>query len=119
MANFDLLKIKNVKYTELDSAIKSKSDNGLVKTRIPYTKIRKVFTLKPVTYSTFEEFSELKNLWDAVRDVTAFVWNHPTEKDAYSNPKQSTVRFRDKIEWEQDASTNNFYQISEFTLEEV
>lgn len=119
MANFDLFKIKKIKVKELDTAIKSSSDNGTVKTRAPYTKIRKSFTVTPITYSTDAEFAEFKALWDAVRTVTPFVWNHPTELNDLLLPKQYTVRFKDAPEWEQDAALGNYFQVSEFILEEV
>jgi len=119
MANFDIFQIKKVKETELDTAIKSESANGLVKTRIPYTKIRKEFTVTPNTVITQEEMDELLALWEAVRTVTPFVWNHPTKKDAFNNPKQFTVRFKEAIQYEQDANLNNYYTVDAFTLSEV
>lgn len=119
MGNFSLFKIKKVKATEIDSSIKSTSANGLVKTRAPYTRNRKEFTVTPVEYSTQQEFNELKTLWDAVRTVTPFTWDHPTEQDAYGNPKQYIVRFKEAIQWEQDASSNNYYNVDAFTLSEV
>lgn len=119
MANFSLFKIKKVKQTEIDLAIKSESANGLVKTRIPYTKIRKEFTVTPVEVSTQEEIDELLALWNTVRTTSPFIWNHPTQKDQYNNPKQYTVRFKEAIQYEQDASLNNFYTVDSFTLTEV
>lgn len=117
MANFSLLKISSVEHTDLDTAIKSSSDSGLVKTRLPFTKIRKLFTVEPVKYSTQEELDELLNLYEAVRTVTPFVFDHPTKKDQYNNPVQYTVRFRENIKYKQTA--NLFYEISTFALEEV
>ena len=119
MANFDLFKIQKVKETELDTAIKSDSANGLVKTRMPYTKIRKQFTVTPIEVSTQEEIDELLALWETVRTVSPFVWNHPTKKDSYGNPKQYTVRFVDNIQYEQSANLANFYTVDSFTLAEV
>lgn len=119
MANFDIFQIKKVKEVELDTAIKSDSANGLIKTRKPYTKIRKEFTITPNTVITQEEMDELLILWEAVRTVTPFVWNHPTKKDTFGNPKQFTVRFKEAIQYEQDASLHNFYTVDTFTLSEV
>ena len=119
MANFSLFKIKKVKEVELDQAIKSDSANGLVKTRLPYTKIRKEFTITPIEVSTQEEIDELLALWRVVRTVNTFVWDHPTQKDQYGNPKQYTVRFKEPIQYEQDASLNNYYTVDTFTLSEV
>lgn len=118
MANFDLFKIQKVKETEIDTAIKSDSANGLVKTRLPYTKIRKEFILTP-TIATQEELDELLALWEAVRTVTPFVWNHPSKLDAFGNPKQFTVRFKDPIQYEQDANIKNYFTVDAFTLSEV
>lgn len=119
MANFDLFKILKVKETELDTAIKSNSANGLVKTRKPYTKIRKQFTITPIEVSTQEEIDELLTLWKAVRTITPFIWDHPTQKDEYNNPKQFTVRFNEALQYEQAANLNNFYTVDSFTLVEV
>lgn len=119
MANFSLFKIKKVKQTEIDLAIKSESASGLVKTRVPYTKIRKEFTITPIEVSTQEEIDELLALWNAVRTTSPFVWNHPTQKDQYGNPKQFTVRFKEPIQYEQDASLHNYYTVDTFTLSEV
>ena len=119
MANFSLFKIKKVKEVESDTAIKSDSANGLVKTRIPYTKIRRDFTITPVEVSTQEEIDELLALWGTVRTVTPFVWDHPTEKDQYGNPKQYTVRFKEPIQYEQDAALHNYYTVDSFILSEV
>lgn len=119
MGNFSLFQIHKVKEVEIDSAIKSDSANGLVKTRLPYTKIRKEFTITPIQVSTQEEMDELLALWENVRTVVPFVWDHPTKLDAYSNPKQYTVRFKEPLQYEQDASLNNFYTVDSFTLSEV
>lgn len=119
MGNFDLFKIKKVKEVEIDTAIKSESASGLVKTRLPYTKIRKEFTITPINVSTKEEIAELISLWEAVRTVTPFTWDHPTKKDTYGNPKQYVVRFKEPIQYEQDASLANYYTVDTFTLTEV
>lgn len=119
MANFDVFQIKKIKEVEIDTAIKSDSANGLVKTRIPYTKIRKEFTVTPNTVIIQTEMDELLALWNTVRTVQPFVWNHPTKKDQYGNPKQYTVRFKEPIQYEQDASLNNYYTVDVFTLTEV
>lgn len=119
MANFSLFKIKKVKEVESDTAIKSDSASGLVKTRIPYTKIRKEFTITPIEVSTQDEMDELLALWKTVRTVTPFVWDHPTQKDQYGNPKQFTVRFKEPIQYEQDAALHNYYTVDAFTLSEV
>lgn len=116
---FDVLKIKDIEETELDVAITSDSANGLVKTRAPYTKVRKSFIISPNTYSTDDEFNEVKLLWDTVRTVLSFTFSHPTEKDSFGNPKQYTVRFKEALKWKQSASSGDFYQISPFTLVEV
>ena len=116
---FDLLPIKRVEQKDLDVAIKSSSANGLVKTRLPYTKIRKSFTVTPDKYCTEAEFNELNNLYEAIRTVGTFIFDHPTQKDLLGNPKQYTVRFTEPIVYSQDASMNNYYEINAFTLEEV
>lgn len=116
---FELLKIEKVKTKELDTAIKSNSSNGLVKTRLPYTKIRKQFDITVTKVSTKEEVDELLNLFNTVRTITPFTFTHPTEKDAYNFNKQYNVRFRENIEVENDANFAGFYIVSPFTLEEV
>lgn len=119
MANFSLLKIKKLDETEIDTAIKSDSANGLVKTRMPYTKIRKKFTLTITSASTQEEFDELYALWTAVRTITPFVFDHPTEKGSGGFPKQYTVRFESPIVYGQDADVANYYSIEPIVLVEV
>ena len=116
---FELLKIEKVKTKEMDTAIKSSSSNGLVKTRLPYTKIRKQFDITVTKVSTKEEVDELLGLFEAVRTITPFVFNHPTMQDSFGNPKQFTVRFKENIEVEDDANYAGYYIISPFTLEEV
>jgi hypothetical protein len=118
MANFDILKIEKVKSKDLDTAIKSDSANGLVKTRLPYTKIRKQFTLT-IPISSEEEQQELQDLYDVVRTVTPFVWNHPTKKDINGNPMQYTVRFNGPVEIEQDGTRKGHYNIAPLVLVEV
>ena len=119
MAYFELLKIKACKEKDLDTAIKSTSENGTVVTRMPYTKIRKSFEITPVKASTKEEKDELKNLFDVVRTVTPFTFYHPYEDDEQGNPIQYTVRFKENIEISKDAEYAGYYVISPFTLEEV
>lgn len=116
---FALLKIEKVKSKDIDTAIKSNSSNGLVKTRLPYTKIRKQFEVTVTKVSTKEEVDELLNLFNAVRTISPFIFTHPTEKDAYGFNKQYTVRFNDNIEIENDANYAGFYLVSPFTLSEV
>lgn len=116
---FELLKIEKVKEKDIDSAIKSTSSNGLVKTRLPYTKIRKQFDITVNKVSTEEEKNELETLFNIHRTITPFVFNHPTNKDSFGNPKQYTVRFTENIEIEVDANYKGYYVISNFTLEEV
>ncbi len=116
---FELLKIEKVKTKETDTAIKSSSSNGLVKTRLPYTKIRKQFDITVTKVSTKEEVDELNDLFNGVRTINPFIFNHPDEKDSFGNPKQYNVRFRENIEIERDANFAGFYIVSPFTLEEV
>lgn len=116
---FDIFPIKRVEQKDLDTAIKSSSANGLVKTRLPYTKIRKSFIITPDKYCTQDEFDELINLYEAIRTVGTFVFDHPTQKDLSGNPKQYTVRFAEPIVYSQDASNQNYYEVNAFTLEEV
>jgi hypothetical protein len=116
---FNVFQIQKIKEVEVDTAIKSDSANGLVKTRIPYTKIRKEFTVTPNTVIIQAEMDELLELWEAVRTVTPFVWFHPTKKDQYNNPVHYNVRFKEPIQYEQDASLNNYYTVDTFTLTEV
>lgn len=116
---FDLFPIKRVEQKDLDTAIKSTSANGLVKTRLPYTKIRKSFTITPDKYCTQTQIDELLNLYESVRTVNTFIFDHPTQKDELGNPKQYTVRFTEPIVYAQDASNFNYYEVSNFTLEEV
>ena len=116
---FDIFPIKRIQDKELDVAIKSSSANGLVKTRTPYTKIRKSFTVTPDKYCTVEEFNELDMLFQSVRTVSPFLFNHPTKKDDFGNPKQYMVRFTESIVYSQDASNNKYYEVEPFTLEEV
>lgn len=116
---FDLLQIKRIEEKELDVAIKSTSANGLVKTRMPYTKVRKSFKVSPISLSTAEEFNELYMLYTSVRTVMPFLFDHPTIKTKSGNPVQYNVRFTEPIVWSQDASNNNYYQIEDFNLEEV
>lgn len=119
MGNFELFKIEKVKQTELDTAIKSDSANGLVKTRIPYTKIRKQFTITPTAVVTKEELAELRALFDAVRTVTPFIWDNPAELDSLGHPIQYTVRFSENIQFERDSNLHGYYTVDSFTLVEV
>lgn len=114
----DGLPVKSIKETELDTAIKSVSANGLVKTRQPYTKIRKQFELTLPSYITEDEFNVLYNLWKAVRTVSTFVVTHPTRQENGVNV-QYTVRFAEAIQFSQDASHNNYYEVETIKLEEV
>lgn len=116
---FQVLPIKRIEQKDLDTAIKSSSANGLVKTRMPYTKVRKSFTITPDKYCTQEEFDELIDLYEAVRTVSTFVFDHPTQVDQSNNPKQYVVRFTEPITYSQDGSSMNYYEINAFTLEEV
>lgn len=115
---FQLLPIKRIEQKDLDVAIKSTSSNGLVKTRMPYTKVRKSFTVTPDKYCTYDEFNELYALYESVRTVTSFVFDHPTQVTLQGNPKQYIVRFTEPITYAQDGSAMNYYEINPFTLEE-
>lgn len=116
---FTKLPIKRIQEKDLDTAIKSNSANGLVKTRKPYTKIRKTFTVTVDKYCTKEEFDELNNLFESVRTVTPFLFTHPTKLNQAGFPMQYTVRFTENITYSQDGSSSNYYEIDAFTLEEV
>lgn len=116
---FNLLPIIKIEQKDLDTAIKSSSANGLVKTRKPYTKIRKQFTVSPDKYCTKVEFDELKGLYDAVGTVSTFVFDHPTERDNLDNPVQYTVRFSEPIVYSQSGNMYSYYEINAFVLEEV
>ena len=116
---FSLLKIKRIEQKDIDTAIKSTSANGTVKTRMPYTKIRKSFVITPDKYSIKEELDELISLYNTVRTVSTFIFDHPTERDLSNNPVQYVVRFTEPIIYSQDGSTHSYYEINQFTLEEV
>jgi len=118
MANFDLLKIAQIEDSELDSAVKSQSSNGLVKTRKRFTRIRKTFTIT-ATIATQEERDEIYNLFQGVRTISSFVFDHPTEVDGGLNPIQYTVRFKENLKITQLGNKNGFYEIAPFVLEEV
>lgn len=118
MANFENLKFSQVQETDMDKAIKSKSENGLVKTRLPYTKIRKSFMCTPVL-ATQVEVDELTTLFNTVRSVLSFLWTHPYEEASPGVPKTYTVRFKENIKITKDGKMNGFYKIEPFTLEEV
>lgn len=119
MENFSLFKIEKVGETELDTAIKSDSSNGLVKTRLPYTKIRKQFTITPSSIQTKEELDELLTLYSVCRTISPFTWTHPFELDSYNNPKQYIVRFDNNLKWERDSNMHGYYSVESFTLTEV
>lgn len=115
---FDILPIRRVEETEIDTAIKSSSANGTVKTRKPYTKIRKSFTISTAQFVTASEFLELDTLYKSVGTVTPFVFDHPTEiKDGH--PAQYTVRFTEPIKFSRDANNALYFEIADFKLEEV
>lgn len=115
---FDILPIRRVEETDLDTAIKSTSANGTVKTRKPYTKTRKSFTISTPQFVTDEEFNELNTLYKSVGTVTPFTFDHPTEiKDGH--PAQYIVRFTEAIKFARDANNAGYYEISDFKLEEV
>lgn len=116
---FDLLMIEKIKEKDLDTAIKSTSENGTVVTRLPYTKIRKQFTITPTKVSTYEEMNEVYSLFEVVRTVSPFTFTHPSKKDVDNNPVQYTVRFKDNIEIDEDANYAGFYIVNDFVLEEV
>lgn len=109
---FTLLKIEKVREEDLDTAIKSDSANGLVKTRLPYTKIRKKFTLT-IPVSKKDERDEVKGLYEANRTVLPFVFTNPDDGQDY------TVRFAEKVITELDATLANHYNIDNIILEEV
>lgn len=113
----DGLPVYSIKESEIDTAIKSVSANGLVKTRMPYSKIRKSFELELPTYITEEEFQVLYTLWQSVRTISSFTVTHPTRLSSEVNV-QYVVRFSESISFKQVAP-NNYYQVDTIKLEEV
>jgi len=118
MANFELLKIQDISEKDLDTDIKSKSDNGVVKTRARFTKTRKQFTIKTTSILTLEEVTELRDLYKANRTVTSWDFTHPTEK-VNEVPKVYRVRFKEPIEVTQLGAKSNYFSVADFKLEEV
>lgn len=118
MANFDLLKIENISEEDVDTDIRSKAANGLVKTRARFTKTRKKFTLKIANPTTQEEVDELKALYAINRTVTSWVFTHPTETTA-GNPTTYQVRFEKPIKITQLGAKANLFSVDDITLEEV
>jgi len=120
--NFDTMKIQDITDKDLDTDLKSKSDNGTVKTRSRFTKTRKEFTIKPTSPATQAEVDELRTLYTDNRTVTSWDFSHPTEtviEDTVEVPKVYRVRFKDPISITQMGAKANYYTIADIVLEEI
>jgi len=113
MANFELFKIQDITEKDLDTDIKSKATNGVVKTRARFTKVRKQFTIKAAAALTLSEVTELRQLYKTNRTITSWDFTHPTEGTVYR------VRFKAPIEVTQLGAKANYFSVADIILEEV